>query len=58
MFVRLNDGIKDSWRKGWSCAMRLIMITVLSEGLRTFIVVNLVAKLPGELAMLVDLSGS
>ena len=37
--------------------MRLIMITVFSKGLRMFIMVNLIAKLPGELAMLVDLSG-
>ena len=37
--------------------MRLIMITVLSEGLRMFIMVDFIAKLPGELAMLADLSG-
>ena len=56
--MRADDRIKDSWRKGWNCAMKLIMITVLSEGLRMFIVVDLIAKLPGELAMLADLSGS
>ena len=38
--------------------MRLIMITVFNEGMKMFIVVDLIAKLPGELAMLVDLSGS
>ena len=51
--MRLDDWIKDSWRG----AMKLIMITVLSEGLRMFIVVNFVAKLSGELAKVVDLSG-
>ena len=56
--MRLDDRIKDSWRKGWNCAMKLIMITILSEGLRVFIMVNLVAKLSGELAKVVDLSGS
>ena len=55
--MRADCGIKDSWRKGWNCAMKLIMITVLSEGLRTFIMVDFIAKLPWELAMLVDLSG-
>ena len=52
--MRLDDWIEDSWR----CAMKLIMITVLSEGLRMFIMVDFIAKLPGELAMLADLSGS
>ena len=52
--MRLDDWIKDSWRG----AMKLIMITILSEGLRTFIMVGFIAKLPGELAMLADLSRS
>ena len=56
--MRADNWIKDSWRKGWNCAMKLIMITILSGSLRMFIVVDFIAKLPGELAMLADLSGS
>ena len=37
--------------------MRLIMIIVFNEGLKMFIVVDLAAKLFGEPAVLVDLSG-
>ena len=33
------------------------MIVIFNEGLKTFIVVNLAAKLLGEPAVLVDLSG-
>ena len=61
--MRTDDRVKNSCgcsviKRAWSWAMRLIMIAVFSKGLRTFIMVNLIAKLPGELAMLVDLSGS
>ena len=56
--MRADCGIKDSWRKGWNCAMKLIMITILSEGLRMFIMVDFLAELPGEVASLADLSGS
>ena len=56
--MRLDDWIKNSCgRKGWNCAMKLIMITILREGLRAFVMVNFIAKLHGELAMLADLSG-
>ena len=38
--------------------MKLIMIIVFEEGSKMLIVVNFLAKLFGELAVLVDLSGS
>ena len=60
--MRTDNRVKNSCGRGvikgtWSWAVRLIMIVIFNEGLRMFLMVNLAAKLFGELAVFMDLSG-